>query len=568
MHNADKGFGLVDVIVGIALLLIMFLALFGVMRASLMLSALAKAKASAVELASTQMEYLRGLSYDALGTVGGIPAGLVPQTSTTTIDGIPYTVRTFIQYMDDPADGTGAQDTNVVTTDYKTGKVTVSYSLNGLSKSINIISNFVPPGIESSTGGGTLSIHVVDAANAGVGDASVRIVNTYIVPAIDFTTFTNTDGFSIVGGAATSSEYQIYVSKTGYSSAQTYARTEQNINPTPGYLTVSKDQITGGTFFSDKLATLTLTSFSPAVTDSFSDSFANASNLSAQSGTQVAGGALILENQALYGTARGAQIAPSSLRGWGILLANVTTPSGTTAVVRISDAAGTPLTDSVLSGNVVGFSSFPISLTGISIINYPALTISAELTSNATTTTPQILAWSLSYTVGPLPLQDVSFTLTGTKTIGTDANNAPLYKTVLNDTTGTNSAKTETLEWDSYSLGLNGDSNLIESCSAHPYALAPDSATSVTLLVGAPTTNILPLIVENSASAAVAYANVILEKSGYAATIPTSACGFSYFSNLPSGIYSATVSANGYATTTFPNINVAGHTATTTLTLP
>ena len=70
MHGADKGFGLIDVIVGIALMLIMFLALFGVMRASLMLSALAKAKASAVELASTQMEYLRGLSYDALGTVG------------------------------------------------------------------------------------------------------------------------------------------------------------------------------------------------------------------------------------------------------------------------------------------------------------------------------------------------------------------------------------------------------------------------------------------------------------------------------------------------------------------
>ena len=132
MPIADKGFGLIDVIVGIALMLIMFLALFGVLRASLMLSTLSKAKASAVELASTQMEYLRGLSYDSLGTVSGIPAGLVPQTATTTIDGIPYTVRTFIQYKDDPADGTGVQDANVVTTDYKTGKVTISYSLNGL----------------------------------------------------------------------------------------------------------------------------------------------------------------------------------------------------------------------------------------------------------------------------------------------------------------------------------------------------------------------------------------------------------------------------------------------------
>ena len=246
----------------------------------------------------------------------------------------------------------------------------------------------------------------------------------------------------------------------------------------------------------------------------------------------------------------------------------MTTPAGTTAVVRVSDSAGTPLTDSVLSGNGAGFSSFPISLTGISIVNYPTLTISAELTSNATTTTSQILDWSLSYTVEPLSLQNVPFTLTGTKTIGTDANNTPIYKTVLNDTTGTNATKTETLEWDSYSLKLNGDANLIESCSASPYTLAPDSSTSVTLLVGAPTTNTLPLIVENSSGVAVASANVILAKSGYAATIPTSACGFSYFSNLSTGVYGATVSANGYATTTFSNINVAGHTATTTLTLP
>ena len=82
MPIADKGFGLIDVIVGIALMLIMFLALFGVLRASLMLSTLSKAKASAVELASTQMEYLRGLSYDSLGTVSGIPAGAAAQTTT------------------------------------------------------------------------------------------------------------------------------------------------------------------------------------------------------------------------------------------------------------------------------------------------------------------------------------------------------------------------------------------------------------------------------------------------------------------------------------------------------
>ncbi len=238
MPRLHKGFGLVEVIVGIALMLIFFLSLFGILRASLMLSVLTKAKASAVELASSQMEYLRGLSYDSLGTVEGIPSGTIPQMATTTIDGIPYAVRTLIIYSDNPADGSGVQDSNGITTDYKIGKVSVSYFMSGLTKSVEFISNFVPPGIESSTGGGTLLIHVVDAANANVGDAEVHIINASVSPPVDFTTFTNVDGLVTIGGSATSSEYRIHVSRDGYSSAQTYPRTAQNVDPSPGYLTV------------------------------------------------------------------------------------------------------------------------------------------------------------------------------------------------------------------------------------------------------------------------------------------------------------------------------------------
>ncbi len=567
MSRVPRGFGLVDVIVGVALMLVIFLALFGVLRASLILSTLAKAKAYAVELASTQMEYLRGLSYDALGMVGGIPAGTVPQTATTTIDGVAYSVRTFVQYKDDPADGVGAQDSNGITVDYKVGKVTVSYYLNGLAKEINLLSNFVPPGIESSTGGGTLSIHVVDAANADVTGASVRVVNASTSPAVDFSTFTNTGGLALIGGAATSSEYQVYVSLTGYSSAQTYARTGQNVNPTPGYFTVSKDQVTGGTFFIDRLSTLSLASFSPAVTTTFSDTFANPSNLANQTGTQVAGGALTLTNEGLSGSARSVSIEPSYLKGWGILSATLSTPAGTTAKVRVGDAGGTSIPDSILPGNALGFSSFPVSLTGIPTAQYPTLTLSAELTSNSTTTAPEVLDWSVSHTDGPVPLPNVAFTLTGAKTIGTDANDKPLYKTTVSGTTGALAEKTETLEWDSYSLALPS-ANLIESCSSSPYSLQPASAISVAVVTGAPTTNALPVIVENNASSTIANAKVVLAKSGYAATIPTSACGFAFFNGLASGSYSATVSKSGYATTTFPNINVSGYMATTTLMLP
>lgn len=567
MFRLRRGFGLVDVIVGTALLLVLFLALFGVLRASLVLSAMAKAKTGGTELASSQMEYLRGLSYDALGTVGGIPAGTVPQMSTTTVDGVAYSVRTFVEYRDDPADGTGTQDTNGITTDYKLGKVTVSYSLYGLVKSIDFISNFAPPTVESSTGGGKLSMHVVDANDADLSDASVRIFNTSASPTIDFTTFTDINGLAVIDGAATSSQYQISVSRSGYSSAQTYTRTSQNVNPTPGYLTVSKDQTTGATFSIDVLATLSIASFSPAVTTSFSDSFTDVSGLASQTNTQVTGGELVLTSQTLSGSARSIPIAPDYLDGWGILSAAITTPPGTTALVRVDDTAGNPLPDSALPGNGAGFSSFPVSLTGIATSSYPGLTLEATLTSNSTSTTPSLQDWSLSHTDGPFPIPNITFTLTGNKTVGTDGSGLPIYKTIVNDTTGASATKTETLEWDSYSLTLGG-SSLIESCSVSPYDIAPASVNNAAITVGSFTTNILPIIVQNSASSTISSAKIVLAKSGYAATIPSNACGFAFFGGLTSGLYSATISATGYATTTFPGISVDGHTATTTLTLP
>ena len=72
-----RGVGLADVTVGVALTLIIFLSIFGVLRASLILSALAKAKSSAIALANERIENVRAFAYDSVGTVGGTPAGLV-----------------------------------------------------------------------------------------------------------------------------------------------------------------------------------------------------------------------------------------------------------------------------------------------------------------------------------------------------------------------------------------------------------------------------------------------------------------------------------------------------------
>jgi len=263
-----RGVTFIDVVVGTALVVIIFMALVGVLRASLLVSSTAKAKAAATSLAENEMEYIRGLTYDNVGTVGGIPAGVIPQTQTQVLDGASYTERVLIEYVDDPADGSAGSDANGITIDYKVVKVSVSYTLRGVTNTISLVSNFAPPGIESTNGGGTLQINVVNASGAAVPGATVTIVNASTSPAVNFTTFSNSSGIVYLPGAATSTQYQITATKAGYSTAQTYARAGANQNPNPGYLTIVKNQTTTGTFAIDTFSTLNVSTLLASTTGS------------------------------------------------------------------------------------------------------------------------------------------------------------------------------------------------------------------------------------------------------------------------------------------------------------
>jgi hypothetical protein len=143
-----RGMGLIDVIIGIGLMVVVFMAIFTALRVAFELAQLAKAKAVATQLASSRVEYLRSLSYASLGTVGGTPSGAIPPVATSTVSGGTYVVRTAISYIDDSADGTGPQDSNDILEDYKTARISVSYVIHGKHQSLVLVSNFIPTGIE------------------------------------------------------------------------------------------------------------------------------------------------------------------------------------------------------------------------------------------------------------------------------------------------------------------------------------------------------------------------------------------------------------------------------------
>lgn len=470
-----------DVVVGSALMLIIFVGLFGLLRASIQVTGLSKLRAAATELASSQMEYLRSLDYDDVGTVGGIPAGLVPQNATTTSAGVTYGVRTYIEYADDAADGVGAADSNFITTDYKRAKVSVTYTVGGMTRDVTIVTNIVPSGIESTVGGGTLQVRAVNAVGAAVPGATVRIRNSSTSPAIDLSTFTDAAGLVWLPGAPTSTQYRIEVTKDGYSSAQTYVRDSTNQNPNPGYLTVVGGSTTSSTFAIDLLATLVIRTFSPIRAEVWSDTFADSTKLESTNDTSVSGGNLQLSAGATSGSGQSISIAPTYLARWTSASSTVSVPGGTELRVQVLDGAGTLLPDAALAGNSAGFTG-AIDLSAVSTTTYPSLRLHANFTSTSSTTSALLQDWRLGYDRGPIPLPDVSYTLTGGKTIGSTGAGASLYKTVVSTSTGAVASSTLSLEWDTYTLALPGYTILTQEPES-PYELLPGAALDAVLIL-------------------------------------------------------------------------------------
>lgn len=252
----QKGTTLIEIVVGIAVVSViamsLYMALFNVAK----LMSDAKQKIGAVALANEQMEIVRNLEYSSIGTVGWIPAGPIEQTQTIDRNNFTYTIDTSIEYVDDIFDGTGTSD--LIETDYKQVQVTVSWIMGETTKSVVFVSKFVPDGLESNIGGGTLSVNIIDAAVQPILGAAVRIDSVTDTPAIHGIVTTGADGNARAPGLPPQ-EYQIQVSKADYASVQTYpAPPSSSFNPVDSNLFVTEGDVIIKTLTINKSANLLL----------------------------------------------------------------------------------------------------------------------------------------------------------------------------------------------------------------------------------------------------------------------------------------------------------------------
>jgi type II secretory pathway pseudopilin PulG len=205
-----------------------------------------KDKLVAIGIANERMEILRSLDYAVLATVGGTPSGLLDPDEYVVVSGRSYHVLTSIVYVDDPDDGTAAASTDSEPNDYKEAHIRVLWGAESDTETVSVKSRFVPGGLETDSGGGVISVNVIDSEGIAVANANVRIENSTTSPAVDTTIATGTNGNSmLVGAEAATQSYEITVTKTGYDMSETlppYPTT--SYYPDNVHLTVNNDAFT------------------------------------------------------------------------------------------------------------------------------------------------------------------------------------------------------------------------------------------------------------------------------------------------------------------------------------
>lgn len=257
-----RGQMLISLIISTGVFMILAHALFTLVFSSYETISFTRARITARHFAQEKMELIRNLPFDDVGTIGGIPPGILEQTERRIINGLTYLAKISIVYVDDPFDDVAPVD--LLANDYKRVRVDVSWE--GLAGSetnpVTIISDIAPRGIETTTGGGTLSILVFNALGQPVGGANVQIVANSVTPPVNLTLQTNASGRVFLPGAPVCvSCYKIAVTKEGFSTDRTYSVTEV-ANPTKPHQTVLESQLTEVSFAIDRLGSIRVTTTS------------------------------------------------------------------------------------------------------------------------------------------------------------------------------------------------------------------------------------------------------------------------------------------------------------------
>jgi type II secretory pathway pseudopilin PulG len=569
-----KGFTLIEIVVVIGLTVLIFAGLFMAFEYSLKLIAQSRAKMTALSGATDRMEYVRSLPYNDVGTLLGIPNGPIPQNRTVTLNGINFSERVLIEFVDDPGDGSSSLDSNGIISDYKKVKVEYTWDVYGVPNSFSLISNVVPRSIETNAGGGTFRVNVFDATVSPVAGADVRIFNT--AGGIDVTRKTDVNGIALFTGAPAGSGYEFIVTAPGYSIDKTYLATTTLPNPATPSASVLESDVSTMNFQIDRVSNLRLKVFSSEVISQSVETFDDSSGVALANNTIVSSSSLkLLDNAGVYmssGFVFLNPLSPTNIESWGVVDVNRNLPPTTDLRLRFytSTSTASMIPDSDLPGNTAGFSGQFINISSLDMVAYPTIVVGAELSTGNTSTSSSLNNLEVSYVESRTYQSGLPINIEGNKVIGTDSASVSVRKFALATTTDANGEiSLNDIEWDLYNFTLGPSTVITEACSANPFSLSPNTSKTITLKTAPVSGSNLRVAVNSGSGGPIVNATVELRRGASVWNRTTSWCGQMFISSLiDDSNYALEVSAPGYTTQTIDPYTVNSKTVQEIILVP
>lgn len=567
-RHRNSGLTLIESLIGIALLLIVFISIFVLIQLGIKLTSQSKARISATTLANQKLELARNLPYNEVGTVGGIPAGSIVESEIIVRNNIAYTVKTTVVYVDDPFDNTFPDDP--LAWDYKTIRVKVSWS-EFLGGEIFFQTDIAPKGVETTSGGGIISILVFDANGQLVPRADIQIENQEVIPPISANYETDDQGRLFVPGAPACNDcYKITATKNGYNSERTYAigeeiRGQTMAEPNKPFLSIIEGQLSEISFSIDQLASKIVQTVRYVEEKNWSDSFDNETKISEKSQVIVDSSlseVRLEEQEGQYqssGYVVSITITPSSLVEWGRLNWNDETPISTDIRYQVLYYNGTdwvliPDDDLTVNGvmNSEGFPDSPVDLSQLDDFKYKSVRLKANFSTADPGQTSRLFDWQITWFSSDtsIPIPNLVFSMQGAKVLGLDSDGQPIYKYQQTLSADANGQLTiPNLEWDSYRISVSPSTgyDIANSFPPQPINLNPGANQTTTIKLAIHQSNTLLLTIKNSAGQPLTGASVRLYGAGYDKTKITTDSGQTFYSPLSQTTYNLEVKMTGYS---------------------
>lgn len=255
-----QGTSLIDVLISLGIIAFLFWGIYLIYFSLIDSVSNIGARTAAVEMLNQQIEMIRNLPYDSVGTVSGVPSGVIPQQQTISIGSYSFVVNTTVRNIDDPFDGVlGGNPNDTTPADYKLVELQVSCPSCPRFVPLTFTTTVAPKSLEATGSVGSLFVNVFDANGIGIPSVAVHVSNASVTPAINLTDTTNASGVLQLVGVPTSTSYHVDVSKSGYSSDRTYpmgafgASTPVNLDAT-----VATGTVTAMSFPVDRVSALTV----------------------------------------------------------------------------------------------------------------------------------------------------------------------------------------------------------------------------------------------------------------------------------------------------------------------